>query len=113
MLVMTLPSHASNGAIESVLAVAHQVTTTDNQGVVVDRQGAAADCQQTDAGRQGATADCQGAIADRQGATVDHHGVVTDRQGADAGRQDVLLLAASRPKKALAMRCVDGGSHRS
>jgi hypothetical protein len=126
-MVMTLLSHAGDGATELVLANAHQDTTTDCQGAVVDHQGAVVDhqgvvanCQYTDAGRhgvvvgsQGAAADCQGAFTGHQCATVDYQCVTTDWQGAIAGRQDAADLAALRPKKALAMRCVDGGGHRS
>jgi hypothetical protein len=97
--VTTLLSHADDGATESVLAVARQGTTTNHQGAVIDRQDA--------------TADCQGAITGRQGAAVDHQGAATDCQGVITDRQDATNVAASRPKKALATRCVDGGGHRS
>jgi hypothetical protein len=92
MLVMTLPSRTGNGTAESVLAITCQGTAADCQGAVVDHQGATANCQHTD---------------------TDCHGSTVDRQGVDAGCQDVADLAALRPKKALTMRCVDGGGHRS
>jgi hypothetical protein len=111
--VTTLPSHAGDGAAKSVLAVARQGIAADCQGAVVDRQGAATDCQHTDDGRQGATIDHQGSITSHQGVIVDRQGAAADRQGVIPGHQDVADLAASRLKKALAMRCVDGGGHRS
>jgi hypothetical protein len=52
MLVMMLPSHASDGAAELVMAIAHQGTTADKQGAITGHQGATVDCQ-------GATADCK------------------------------------------------------
>jgi hypothetical protein len=51
MLVMTLPSRASNGATESVMVIARQGTATDRQGAVVECQGDAADRQCAIAGR--------------------------------------------------------------
>jgi hypothetical protein len=61
MLVTTLPSHACDGATESVLTITCQGATADRQGAI--------------AGRQGATADLYGAIANLQG-------VITSRPGA-------------------------------
>jgi hypothetical protein len=106
-------SCASDGVPESVLAIARQGTTADRQGAIIDHQGATADCQHTDAGHQDATVERQGAVTSHQGATIDRQGATADHQGAVVGRQDAVDLAASRPKKALATRCVDGGGHRS
>jgi hypothetical protein len=54
---MTLPSHACDGATESVMIIARQGTIAVRQGGVVDRLGAADTCQ-------GVTTDRQGAIVD-------------------------------------------------
>jgi hypothetical protein len=40
MLVMMLPSHASDSATELVLAITHQGAATDRRGAIVDRPGA-------------------------------------------------------------------------
>jgi hypothetical protein len=120
MLLIMLPCRTGNGTAESVLAVAHQGTIADHQGAVVDHQSPATDCQHTNAirqdaavDRQGAAVDCQGAVAGHQGVAVDCQGATADRQGVVTSRQDVVDLAALRPKKALATRCVDDGGHRS
>jgi hypothetical protein len=75
MLVTTLLSHASNGANESVLAIAHQGATTDCQGAIAGHYGATVNCQ-------GAPADRQGVITGCQGVAVNRQGVITGRQGA-------------------------------
>jgi hypothetical protein len=93
MFVMTLASHASDGAAESVRVVTHQ-------GAIVGRHGAVVD-------RQGVTADHQGATIDHQGTTIDHQGAATDPQGATVEME--LQIA----KKALVVRGVDHGGHRS
>jgi hypothetical protein len=120
MLVTTLSSRDGDDVAELVLAIARQGTTANRQGAVVDRQGAAIDCQHTDVDRQGATieyqgaaANCQGAVASRQGVVVNRQGVFADCQDVVVSRQDAANLAASRPKKALATRCVDGGGYQS
>jgi hypothetical protein len=65
---MILQSCTGDGATELVLAVAHQGTTIDRQGAIVDCQSAATDYQHTDTSRQGAVVDHKGATTDCQGA---------------------------------------------
>jgi hypothetical protein len=71
MLVTTLPSHACDGATESVLTIT---------------------CQ-------GATADRQGAITGRQGATADLYGAIANLQGVITGRPGAVDIAALKLKK--------------
>jgi hypothetical protein len=51
-LVMTQPSHAGDGAAESMLVVAHLGAAVDCQGAAINHPGAASD-------HQGAAADCR------------------------------------------------------
>jgi hypothetical protein len=55
MLVTTLLSHAGDGAVESVLVIAHQGAITGRQGATIDYHGATIDHQSVIADHQGAT----------------------------------------------------------
>jgi hypothetical protein len=90
--VMTLPSHAGNGAAESVLSISHQGAAADRLGAAVNHACVISACQGTTADRQSTTINHRGVTTDHQGPVIDSQGAITDRHGAAD-------LAAPKPKR--------------
>jgi hypothetical protein len=110
-LVMTRPSHASDGAIIDCLGAVggRQGATVDRLGAIIDRPGAVGDRQGATINRTGATTDCMSAAANRRGPTG-------DRQGAPVTVRvppPTVQVPLPTTEKALTIRGVDREDHRS